>query len=94
LPAIHAIAACAVCNHGTNKDVSIIFPSLFCAISLRARLARAGAAVKALYPQPYPSFTQRNAQQSTRKPDFLQKAEQKVIAACAFSNSEEAIFHS
>ena len=51
-PAIHAITACAVCNHGINKDVwSIIFPSLFCAISLRAKSALAGAAVKALYPQ-------------------------------------------
>ncbi|MDO9605003.1 hypothetical protein [Hydrogenophaga sp.] len=47
-PAIHAMAACIVCNNGI-KDVSIIFPSLFCAISLRARSAQAGAAVKALY---------------------------------------------
>jgi hypothetical protein len=30
------------------KNVSIIFPSLFCAISLRAKSALAGAAVKAL----------------------------------------------
>ncbi|MDP2417591.1 hypothetical protein [Hydrogenophaga sp.] len=41
----------AVCNNGINKDVSIIFPSLFCAISLRAGSAQAGAAVNALYPQ-------------------------------------------
>ena len=48
VPAIHAIAACAVCNNGINKDVSVIFPSLFCAIFLRAGSALAGAAVEAL----------------------------------------------
>jgi len=47
-PAIHAITACAVCNNGINKDVSIIFPSLFCAIFLRAGLALAVVAVRAL----------------------------------------------
>jgi hypothetical protein len=48
-PAIHAMAACAVCNNGINKDVLfVIFPSLFCAIFLRAGSALAGAAVKAL----------------------------------------------
>jgi len=49
-PEIHAMAACIVRNNGI-KDVPIIFPSLFCAISLRAGAAQAGAAVKALYPQ-------------------------------------------
>ncbi len=37
-----------MCNNGINKDVSVIFPSLFCAIFLRAGSALAGAAVKAL----------------------------------------------
>ena len=44
------MTARAVRNNGI-KDVSIIFPSLFCAISLRAGAAQAGAAVNALYPQ-------------------------------------------
>jgi hypothetical protein len=47
-PAIRAIAARTVCNNGIIKDVSIIFRSLFCAIFLRARLALAGVAVRAL----------------------------------------------
>lgn len=45
------MGAYAVPNNGINKDVSVIFPSLFCAISLRAGSALAGAAVKRLYPQ-------------------------------------------
>lgn len=49
VPAILAMAACAECNTGIKKDVwSVIFPSLFYAISLRAKSALAGPAVKAL----------------------------------------------
>lgn len=47
-PEIHALATCEECNRGINKDVSVIFPSLFCAVTLRAGAAQAGAAVKAL----------------------------------------------
>ena len=45
---IHALSACDECNRGINKDVSVIFPSLFCAVTLRAGAAQAGAALKAL----------------------------------------------
>lgn len=47
-PAVHALAACDECNSGIHKDVSVIFPSLFCAVTLRAGSAQAGAALKAL----------------------------------------------
>ena len=46
--AIHALSVCEECNGGIHKDVSVIFPSLFCAVALRAGAAQAGAAVKAL----------------------------------------------
>lgn len=45
---IHALAACDECNSGINQDVSVIFPSLFYAVALRAGSAQAGAALKAL----------------------------------------------
>lgn len=48
MPMGNAMDMCAVCNNGINKDVFVIFPSLICAIFLRAGSALAGAAVKAL----------------------------------------------
>jgi hypothetical protein len=40
------------CDNGMNKDVSVIVFSLFCAVTLWAGSAQAGAALKALQPQP------------------------------------------
>jgi hypothetical protein len=45
---IHTLAACDERNGGINKDVSVIFSSLFYAVTLRAGSAQAGAALTSL----------------------------------------------